>query len=78
MTDDILFNAQSLRKEILTLKSLLADLDHCNKAHIHFLFIKGPCESVSRDEELSGGTIKAFYEATKKLIAEKEKEYESL
>lgn len=78
MTDDILFKAQALRKEILALKSLQTGLDHVNKAHIHFMFVKGPCESFSRDEELSDDTIKAFYEATKNLIAEKEKEYESL
>lgn len=77
MTDDILFKAQALRKEILALKSLQTGLDQCNKAHIHFMFVKGPCEIFSRDEELSDDTIKAFYEATKKLIAEKEKEYES-
>lgn len=78
MTDDILFKAQALRKEILTLKSLLTDLDQCNKASIHFLFIKGPCESTPIYNELSDDTIKAFYEATKNLIVKKEKEYESL
>ncbi len=78
MTDDILFKAQALKDEILTLKSLLTDLDQCNEACIHFRIIRGACESESRYNELSDDAIKAFYEATKNLIAEKEKEYGSL